>query len=502
MKRYVYITGILCLAAFAGCDKNFEEINTNPVLPSSLDPAYLLAQAELDASWESGTLTYQSAIVRHTMHPFLGVLAGGNVNQQNPAVERTLWDQYYPLVRNLVDIIDKTRNDSARTNLYHMARIWKAYVFQVLTDTYGDIPYSEAGQGFLQSEYFPVYDAQQDIYNDLLKEVEEAVAGLDPAKPAEQNDLFYNGDVGKWQRLGNSLLLRMAMRLTAVDEAKARTYAQKAFQGGVMTSNADNCVMQHSATYTNAVGNQLNGSEKANYYLNEMLVNKLRSDNDPRLGVIAVIYGDATQDPAQTTQDKDPAHQVGMPTGYDNTTISTAPGYPGSLYKYSQVDRLTLGNITAPCFHVTYAQTSLLLAEAAQRGWIAGDAAALYRQGVTAHMQQLAVYGSTAVIAADAIDQYWTTNGYTPAGGIEQISAQYWIASLLNGAEAYANWRRTGFPVIPANTYPTQDVPAGQSIRRLRYPDTEISLNTVHYNEALARQGADELNTRMWWDVQ
>jgi hypothetical protein len=502
MKQYVFIIWITCMVICSGCDKNFEEINTNPVLPSNLDPAYLLAQAELNASWNAGTVTYQSAIVRHTMHPFLGVLAGGNVNQKNPAVERTLWDQYYPLIRNVVDIVDKTRDDSVRSNLYHMTRIWKAYLFQVLTDTYGDIPYSQAGQGFLESQYFPVYDPQQEIYNDLLKEVDEAVNSLNPAKATERNDLFYNGDIGKWKRLGNSLLLRLAMRLSKVDAAKAQAYVQKAFQGGVMTSNDDNCVMPHSATYTNAVGNQLNGSEKANYYLNEMLVNHLKSNNDPRLRVISVIYGDATKDPPQTTQDKDPAHQIGMPTGYDNTTIPSAPGYPGSLYKYSQIDRLTLGSITASCFHVTYAQTSLLLAEAAQRGWIAGDPAALYRQGVTAHMQQLAIYGASAVIPAADIDLYWTIHSYNPAAGLEQINTAYWVACLLNGVEAYANWRRTGYPVIPANPYPTQDIPAGQSIRRLRYPDTEISLNTVHYNEALTRQGADELNTRMWWDEQ
>ncbi|WP_213086992.1 SusD/RagB family nutrient-binding outer membrane lipoprotein [Chitinophaga agrisoli] len=500
MKLYIVIIGILCLSA--GCDKNFEKINTNPVLPSSLDPAYLLAQAELNASWNSGTITYQSAIVRHTMHPFLGVLAGGNVNQKNPAVERMLWDQYYPLVRNLVDIVDKTHDDTARFNLYQMARIWKAYVFQVLTDTYGDIPYAQAGNAFLESQYFPEYDKQQDIYNDLLREVDEAVNALDPSRATEKNELFYNGDIGKWKRFGNSLLLRIAMRLSRVDAAKARTYAAKAFQGGVMTSNADNCLMQHSATYTNAFGNQLNGSEKANYYLNDMLVNNLKSGNDPRLQVIAVIYGDATKDPAQTTQDKDPAHQIGMPTGYDNTTIPTAPGYPGSLYKYSQIDRLTLGNITAPCFHITYAQTSLLLAEAAQKGWITADAAMLYQQGVTAHMQQLAIYGGTAVIPDNTITAYWATHAYNPAAAVEQINTQYWIASLMNGIEAYANWRRTGYPVIPANTYATQDIPRGASIRRLRYPDTEISLNTQHYNDALSRQGADELNIRMWWDVQ
>lgn len=502
MKRHQYIIWMICLALCAGCDKDFEKVNTNPVLPSSLDPAYLLTQAQLNASWPGSTVTYQSAIVRHTMHPFLGVLAGGNVNQKNPAVERVLWDQYYLLVRNVADIIDKTREDDTRRNLYQMARIWKAYLFQVLTDTYGDLPYSQAGQAFLQSQYFPVYDRQQDIYTDLLKETEEAVNGLDPAAPVEKNDLFYGGDVVKWKRLGNSLLLRIAMRLSKADAAKAQAYARKAFEGGVMASNADNCVMPHSSTYTNAVGITYNGSEKANYYLNELLVSTLKTDQDPRLRVIAVIYGDATKDPGQTTQDKDPAHQVGMPTGYDNATIPSAPGYPGSLYKYSQLDRLTLGNITAPCFHITYAQTTLLLAEAAYRGWIAADPAELYRKGVTAHMQQLAVYGAGAVITDADISSYWAANAYDPARALAQINGQYWIASLLSAVEAYANWRRTGLPVIPANTYPTQDIPRGESVRRLRYPDTEISLNTVHYKEALSRQGADELQVRMWWDVK
>jgi hypothetical protein len=117
-------------------------------------------------------------------------------------------------------------------------------------------------------------------------------------------------------------------------------------------------------------------------------------------------------------------------------------------------------------------------------------------------MQQLAVYGGTAVIPDGSINSYWATHSYDAARGLEQINTQYWVACLMNGTEAYANWRRTGFPVIPANTYATQDIPRGQSIRRLRYPDTEISLNTTHYNEALSRQGADELNIRMWWDVQ
>jgi hypothetical protein len=500
MKSCKYFIWISCLLLCLGCDKDFEQVNTNPVLPSSLDPAYLLAQAELNASWPGGAVTYQSAIVRHTMHPFLGVLAGGNVNQKNPAVERVLWDQYYLLIRNVVDIVDKTKEDSAQRNLYHMTRIWKAYLFQVLTDTYGDIPYFQAGQAFLQSQYFPPYDRQEDIYKDLLKETEEAVNGLNAAAAATTNDLFYAGDIVKWKRLGNSLLLRIAMRLSKADAATARTYARKAFEGGVMTSNADNCVMQHSDTYLNAIGSTYNGSEKANYYLNEQLVSALKTDEDPRLRAIAVIYGDATKDPGQTTQDKDPAHQIGMPAGYDNTTISSAPGYPGSLYKYSQLDRLTLGNITAPCFHVTYAQTALLLAEAAFRGWIAEDAAELYRKGVTAHMEQLAAYGGTAVIPAAEINGYWSAHAYDPAAALEQINTQYWIASLLNPVEAYANWRRSGLPVIPANTYPTQDIPRGESIRRLRYPDTESSLNTEHYQEAISRQGADELQVRMWWD--
>ena len=190
-----------------------------------------------------------------------------------------------------------------------------------------------------------------------------------------------------------------------------------------------------------------------------------------------------------------------MPLGYDNGTVparATADGL-ASFYDYSQLDRTRLGRLEAPAFLLTYAQTQLLLAEAAQRGWTPGNPATFYNAGVTAHMQQLADYAATAAVPAADITAYLQKNPYDPARGLEQINTQYWLASLLNGPEAFANFRRSGFPDLPPNPYPGREI-KGSFIRRLSYPDAEISVNAESLNAAIARQGADNLDTRVWWD--
>ncbi len=498
-KKILHLACLAVLTLSAACDKDFEKVNINPVAPTKLNSAYLFANAQ-NAS--AGTnIVYQGVLVQHHMIPFLGVAAGGNVNQLNVPETFSTWNQYYGAIKHLVDVIDKTKNDPTRANLYNMARIWKAYTFQILTDTYGDIPYFEAGKGYSADITYPKYDKQQDIYSDLLNELEQASAALDATKPIETNDLFYKGDVAKWKKLGNSLLLRVAMRLVKIDPDKAKTYAAKAFAGGTMQSNTDNAAVQHTPAYTNPIGTFIfNSTEKANYYLNQTFVDTLKKNNNPLLGSIAVIYADATKPANETTADANPTIQIGMPTGYDDKTITTAPGYPGSLYKYSQANRVTWGGITAPSFFVTYAQTQLLLAEAAFRGWISADAAALYRSGVEANMQQAAVYGGNSAIAQPAIDAYLAAHPYNPARALVQINTEYWIASFLNPIEAWGNYRRTDLPGLAPNNYASPSIPPGSTIRRIVYPNNEASLNEDNYKEAVGRQGADVLENRVWWD--
>jgi len=187
--------------------------------------------------------------------------------------------------------------------------------------------------------------------------------------------------------------------------------------------------------------------------------------------------------------------------GYDNQTIAPVVQQKGlrSFYEFSQVDRTRMTARDAPAYHVTYSQTLLLLAEGAVRGWTNGNAAELYAEGIRAHMEQLADYGSNVAIPAEAIDAYIEANPLDSEIALQQIGEQYWVSSFLNGYESFANFRRTGFPLLTPNPYPGKDI-NGDFIRRLSYPDAEFSVNNDNIQEALSRQGPDNLDTRVWWD--
>jgi hypothetical protein len=188
--------------------------------------------------------------------------------------------------------------------------------------------------------------------------------------------------------------------------------------------------------------------------------------------------------------------------GKDNNTAQEAAIQAGlaHFYDYSQVDRTRMAKRAAPVFLVTAAQSNLLLAEARERGWItSGTVQEYYTAGVRAHMEQLASYDPGSAVAAADIDAYLQANPFDAANALEQINTQYWIASFLNGPEAWANFRRSGYPNLAPNPYPGSEVP-GEFIRRLTYPNSEISVNRANVDAAISRMGADNIATRVWWD--
>jgi hypothetical protein len=511
-KIHIYLTVIGLIAGTSACDSGFEDVNKNPVLATTTDPAYLLSNAQFSSAVT--TFYYQSEIVQQINTPYTGVLEGGNHNIVYDPNTNALFNSMYVgtstgsgPVNLLKTIMTLTKDNPLRTNIYQMARIWKAYVFMVLVDTYGDVPYFDAGKGYSDAINLPKYDDQKLIYDDILKELDEATKALDATKSIETGDVFYKGNIAQWKKLGNSLLLRAAMRFTEIDENKAKTYAAKAVDpanGGVMSSNADNAFISFNTTFNSPNANFFQGTERANVYLGKPFIDYLKATSDPRIRVISVRY-ETPANPVATAgkENTEPADQNGMPYGYNESTISTAPGFPGktgSAFNYSQINRRTLGKIDAPEFFVTNSQTQLLLAEAAQRGYIAGDAKTFYETGVRAHMNQMAQFDVSAAIPVTSQDAYLTANPYDPANALSQINTQYWVSSFLNGAEAWANFRRSGFPVLTKNPYPGGDPSVKDFIRRLVYPVREKSVNTVNYNEAISRQGPDELGTHIFWD--
>jgi hypothetical protein len=116
-------------------------------------------------------------------------------------------------------------------------------------------------------------------------------------------------------------------------------------------------------------------------------------------------------------------------------------------------------------------------------------------------MEQMAMFDAGSAVPAEAIQNYLAANPYDPSKALEQINTQYWIASFLNGSEAWANFRRSGFPDLTPNPFPGKSI-KGNFIRRLTYPNSEISVNSANVNSAITRMGADDLDTRVWWDKQ
>ncbi|RYZ44305.1 MAG: SusD/RagB family nutrient-binding outer membrane lipoprotein, partial [Sphingobacteriales bacterium] len=472
MKRILKITSIILFTVFiSSCDRKLEDLNQNTVSPSTLDPAILLNQAVINASFPFKSLVFDIGIVQQMITPNGGVVAGANFNQDNRDVTTPqLWAVYYQSVIKMThDAMVKSKDLTARPNLYHMVRIFQSYAYMVLTDEYGDIPYSQGGAGLTENILLPKYDKQQDIYAGIIKELTEASAALNASAAVETADVLYAGNIAKWKKFANSLLLRAGMRMVKVDPVRAQAVATAAIAAGVITDNADNAVIRHDANYTHPLGSGLNGSEAANFYLAKPFVDRLKSTNDPRLSAIAVRYVGATSGNGQTAAagNTTAAVQIGMPMGKDNGTIVAQANADGlaSFYDYSQADRRRILTISSPAFLVTASQTLLLMAEARFRNWINTSTAAQYfSDGIKAHMDQMGSYNAGTAVAPGARDTYVANTPLNAGTELEQINTQYWISSFLNGPEAFANFRRSGFPALTSNPYgqpSNPDVPNG-----------------------------------------
>jgi hypothetical protein len=350
--------------------------------------------------------------------------------------------------------------------------------------------------------------------------LDQAAQALDPSKDKPgAADLIYRGganSIQQWKKLAYSMMLRLAMRLVKVDAATAKTWAEKAYAGGVITSNADNAYVLHDATggrntvnrNSNILGIEWNATDlnvtdpakfKNEVFLSKTLVDYLKINNDPRTQFISKIHPNTTATSNSTLI----TDQVGLKNGYDQnggtTDVSNAPGFPGDISRFSTIRGDIMLKADGPTFLITAAQNELLLAEAAKRGWNVGSASTHYINGVTAAMQQLVQYDAGAVIPAASVTAYLTAHPYTDS--YDQINTQYWLECYenLDFYEAWANWRRSGFPVLTPVNYPG-NATNGQIPRRMLYPTSESSSNSTNYQEAISRQGANTFTTKVWWD--
>lgn len=523
-KSYIVLS-VFGLALTSSCTKDFQEINTDPVSvgQDKYDPNYLLSTSQLtytgstDFAYETwrGNLIYASTM----MQGLSSVISywAGDKYMLNEGYTAAYWEKAYPdQVKYVVDLVEFTKGKPQYNNVRQVGRIWKALIFERLTNLYGDIPYFDAGRGYYTGNLYPKYDSQAAIYADLLKEVDEASTALATGGGAISGDLVYGGDINKWKRFGNSLMLRMAMRLSKADAPLAQTYINKAV-GKTMTSNDDNAFVRHDASGGRVTKNRnsqvlLGDGGQENFYVrwSKTFIDYLKNNNDPRLGKVAVtkLYlTDADksikgQNPAYNTS---PASQKGMPNGKDLSGIAGRDiRQDASFTAFVDYSSPHPGMIKEEgnTFILTYAETELMWAEAAQRYNINGPAATHYNAGVTAAMTFLSQYDAAMNVNAGDATTYLAAHPYVAANGLEMIATQYWAhtITMLDFYETWSNWRRTGFPALVPIVYPNTNT-GGSIPRRFPYPLSEGVSNAENYKAASAAvPGGDKLVGKVWWD--
>lgn len=520
---------VSCLGIIWGsCTKDFAKINVNPTAPSSVPLDYLFGQVQSQftgaasgggyTQWR-GNLIYSMPIMQQMAS--LGSFYSGDkylysaTNGASGAYFGTSnGDGNYPnSIKNMVNLIILARADSVtNVNILSMTRILKVLQMSIMTDLYGDIPYFQAGLGYFNGIYAPAFDKQSEIYPDMLKELAESVSALNPGSHIPSAaDFAYSGNITKWKKFSYSLMLRLAMRLQKVDPATAQSWVAKAIAGGVMTGNDDSYMIHFPGDGTdqgtNPVSRNLGPSDNitrgevlhGNLQWSNTFINTMRSRNDPRLGQIASV-GEVGVGTGTSLGDTLAAHQLGLPNGLDIAPSGT------NINQYSVMNIFTY-KANSPLMILTYAEVEFLTAEAIERGWATGSAITAYQNGQEAALRQMASYNPSFMPTPGSVTAYQMTNPY-PANGtmvqkMNQIGTEKWLllADTYNGYEAWADWRRTGFPVLTPINY-TGNPTNGTIPRRLIYPTEQLTLSSAEYQKALTNQGPDLLTTRVWWDKQ
>lgn len=501
------------------CDKGFEEMNKNPnaftepVIGSMFSTSLIktAGTSTFDSYW--GNMIYlggymQTFATLTTMWP-------GDKYLTTPESGAYFEIVYTGHLKDLEQAMSIIKDQPDKVNEYNIARILRVFIMHRVTDLYGDVPYREAGQGYLTGIYKPKYDRQSDIYPDMLKTLEEAASQLDPSKPSYGSaDFIYNGSPAKWKQFAYSLMLRLGMRLTKIDPQMAEQYVKKAIAGGVIKSNADIAKLVH----TSATGNNWNwvnnlhqsvGVQVARKGINDAKLTKtfidyLQSTTDPRLPFYSTLWqGNAS--PSELSNASLPSRQRGLPNGYDNSTIkSIIPSWTNDmLAEFSETNLLTIGSLSAPTVFLSYTEVEYLLAEAALRGWDSGSPETHYSNAVTSSMKLTTIYPGNVIIPQSEIDKFLQSNPLTGTTDekMEKIYTQLWVSHFMfsDNVEIFSSWRRTGYPKLTPVNY-LGNVTGGTIPRRLVYPASETNLNTENYNAAIALQGADLYTTRVWWD--
>ena len=479
MKNILYITGILILFTAGSCTKDFEEINTNPNAPNSVQPSLLLRQVIYNYGDE---ISYE------------GFVAGDLLSQHRTALDFNLFDRhalkspqlggnpwpiFYTNLRDNEIILTQSRATETFAVYEGPALILKAFFTAGLTDLFGDVPYSEAFNG-VDGTVTPKYDLQEDIYmaeGGILDNLDKGIAAIEAYDDviALEGDILFNGDLDAWVTFANSIKIKQLIRISNKVDVSAAL--QTVFtEGNYFTENSQNAIFN----FTNSDPNsfrlaQLRIGDFNNFVLSQTMEDILEGLNDTRISEFFRPTANTTEDGFE-----------GLINGIDASSTSIELANLSLAGTAFREDTSTLD-----ANFLTAWETYFNLAEAAERGLISADARTLYETGVTLAFEYWQTPLPEEYLAGSAA---YDAAGTTP---LQQIATQKWIAQIINSYEGWIEWRRTGFPAF----LPVQASLNNSLIPvRMPYPSEEEALNAENYAEAAAATNGNDINVPVWWD--
>jgi hypothetical protein len=515
MKKILYLFLILSLSIGAVSCQKMESVNTDPNNPVDVPSNMIMAGTEKKImdyvydNWFSGRqcLVYSQYWAQRNY-------TEEDRYQIRESVNNNYFNQLYTCQANLNKVI--SLNTDAATaptmasygnnnNQIAAARILKVWLYQVMTDTWGAIPYSEASK-LNEGVYYPKYDGQKEIYTDLIKELTEAVAMIDESDVAfNGGDRIFDGDASKWKKFANSLKCRLAIHVSKVD-SNWKKYIAEALTSGVFTSNADNAVYKYSTTapeqcqfYRGYFEDSRNDFTMAKPFADILKgqADTLNAKTHPWAGV---------QDPRlpiYTTPRN--GQYFGMPYGIPSSSVKSAMRNAAPSW-YANPPLCISADFSVPL--MTYAELQFILSE------YKGFSAAEYEAGVRASIQYWSGLNGTTVDAA-TLESY--ISAVTGTVNAETVALQKYIDLYMNGTEAWTEYRRTGYPTqilkpgeysyVSGGTklqFTTLSETKGDIISRVKYPTNESTLNKTSFDAAVAnlQDKTNNYYSKMFWDVR
>lgn len=478
MNKNISILLASIFLVFASCDKGFEDLNKDPNNSTTVEAHLLLANATKSIS----DINYSTGISGDQGACWSQQWAKVQYNDEaryasRAATSNTVW-LLYTSIQELKDA-EKLALEVGDNATAAAAITLQAYCFQLVTDIFGDVPFSEANAG-TSGIFTPKYDTQQDVYSGVINLYDRAIQLFSKGTGTIEadSDRIFSGDTNKWLKFASSLKFRALMRIsnaTGVTNSNLQNIGDQlsALMPNLMTSNDDSAFYNYFGADPNGnpIFQTIVQSTRAEYRISSVMVDFLNSKVDPRLAVYAQEAPDGA-------------------SGFRGSAPGTAD-LPNNDYNYnntSPIGSLYL-DVDAPAFFISNSEVSFLKAEAAQRGLIAGDASAFYNDGITASFAENEL--------ADVSVNFVNANPLTSATALKQIGEQKWVALFGQGFEAWTEWRRTGYPELTVIPDPinTTSIPV-----RFTYPVQEQAVNQSNYDAAISVFGADELTTKVWWN--